>query len=271
MKMLELLKKNFADEERILLSVREVPESVPTRMRKDEAELSDEEKSKFVNAIENLVANGGYNQIVNSHGNMSHDMHGRNMMTGQFSRTGVQRFLAWHRAYLLEFEKLLQTIDAEITIPYWNWSKSQRFPSWLESLMPSGLINRNGDLYDVERETGANGSLPNLNDIKTGMTSHPTFTDFTLFIEGWRPYGAHNQVHVYMGGTMGTMYSPADPIFWLHHAECDRLWHIWQLTHAEEHASLIGNSAVMDPWQYRYKDVADVNKLDYGYQSLEVG
>lgn len=37
----------------------------------------------------------------------------------------------------------------------------------------------------------------------------------------------HNNVHNQIGGTMGTSYSPRDPIFWLHHCNIDRLWQRW--------------------------------------------
>lgn len=269
--MIEILRNEFSDEERVSLSTREATSSLTSSTRVDENELSDQQKQAFVDAVNELVSNGKYNDIVNIHGNMAHDMHGRNMMTGQFSRTGIQRFLAWHRAYLLEFEKLLKEVDSSISLPYWNWTKNERFPDWLGSVMPSGLVNRSGNTYNVERNIGADDALPDPNSTKLGMATHITFTDFTLFLEGWRPYGAHNQVHVFVGGTMGTMYSPADPVFWLHHAECDRLWHIWQLTHSEEHASLIGTSAIMDPWQYRYKDLAVISDLGYSYSSITVG
>jgi len=35
-------------------------------------------------------------------------------------------------------------------------------------------------------------------------------------------------VHVNIGGDMGTMYSPFDPLFWLHHGHVDKLWWSWQ-------------------------------------------
>ena len=37
----------------------------------------------------------------------------------------------------------------------------------------------------------------------------------------------HNNVHRTISGTMGTAASPLDPIFWLHHAQVDRLWGRW--------------------------------------------
>lgn len=41
----------------------------------------------------------------------------------------------------------------------------------------------------------------------------------------------HNNVHNSVGtpyGFMGDFMSPVDPVFWLHHANVDRLWHLWQ-------------------------------------------
>jgi hypothetical protein len=42
----------------------------------------------------------------------------------------------------------------------------------------------------------------------------------------WQPLEAvHGGVHVWVGGSMSTIpTAPADPIFWMHHANSDRLW-----------------------------------------------
>jgi tyrosinase len=40
--------------------------------------------------------------------------------------------------------------------------------------------------------------------------------------------GAHAAVHIAIGGTMNSSSSPADPIFFLHHANLDRIWAEWQ-------------------------------------------
>ncbi|MFE2758050.1 tyrosinase family protein [Actinosynnema sp. NPDC059335] len=37
----------------------------------------------------------------------------------------------------------------------------------------------------------------------------------------------HNKIHLFVGGWMGVFVSPRDPIFWLHHANIDRLWESW--------------------------------------------
>ena len=41
----------------------------------------------------------------------------------------------------------------------------------------------------------------------------------------------HNGVHGWVGGDMTAMTSPNDPIFFMHHAQIDRIWAIWQRTH----------------------------------------
>ena len=51
-----------------------------------------------------------------------------------------------------------------------------------------------------------------------------TFNAFAQALEG-----VHNSGHVWVGGSMGMIpTAPADPVFWMHHAEIDRLWSVWQ-------------------------------------------
>ena len=33
-----------------------------------------------------------------------------------------EQFLPWHRAHLAGFEKVLRDIEADVTIPYWDWT-----------------------------------------------------------------------------------------------------------------------------------------------------
>jgi len=34
-------------------------------------------------------------------------------------------FFPWHRELLYQFEKLLQSADPSVTIPYWDWTRHQ--------------------------------------------------------------------------------------------------------------------------------------------------
>jgi tyrosinase len=61
-------------------------------------------------------------------------------------------------------------------------------------------------------------------------------TGFRNLGEGWMPRIAggrmHNRVHVWVGGTMSQVpIAPNDPVFFLHHANVDRLWARWHFRH----------------------------------------
>ena len=70
----------------------------------------------------------------------------------------------------------------------------------------------------------------------------PARPSFCNRMEGWYgPGSIHNRVHLWVGGqlgdilgTMELMSSPNDPVFWLHHANIDRLWGEWQRRHPGE-------------------------------------
>ncbi|MGH3822677.1 MAG: tyrosinase family protein [Pseudonocardiaceae bacterium] len=60
--------------------------------------------------------------------------------------------------------------------------------------------------------------------------AHP-FWFFWLVLEQGHPQitsRTHNTGHNFIGGHMSGGFSPNDPIFWLHHANVDRLWANWQ-------------------------------------------
>ncbi|RPA84065.1 Di-copper centre-containing protein [Ascobolus immersus RN42] len=60
----------------------------------------------------------------------------------------------------------------------------------------------------------------------------PTWEEFAVTLEGgmiWDTLGMHSGGHFGVSGTVGDMYtSPADPLFYLHHANLDRIWAKWQ-------------------------------------------
>ena len=64
-------------------------------------------------AIDQLIANGTYERFVRIHS----DSWGRHRMHESMSgEVGRQRFLPWHRAYLINFERELRTIDESLSI-----------------------------------------------------------------------------------------------------------------------------------------------------------
>ncbi len=54
---------------------------------------------------------------------------------------GWERFLPWHRIYMYEFEQALQDQFPDVTMPYWDWTMPQYFPSRPEKgwIIPKAL------------------------------------------------------------------------------------------------------------------------------------
>ena len=78
----------------------------------------------------------------------------------------------------------------------------------------------------------------------------------------------HNGVHDWVGGTMSDLLTaPADPIFWMHHANIDRLWAVWQTAHPGINPDLAGAglSTVMDPWSTTEPQTRDIEAMGYQY------
>jgi len=92
---------------------------------------------------------------------------------------------------------------------------------------------------------------------------HLSFTQFTGLLESY-----HGTVHNWVGGTMGDItVSPADPLFWMHHAEIDRIWSVWQANpaNAGKFPTLSGADAVMDPWPETAAQLQAIGAQGYSY------
>ena len=250
--------------------------------RENQATLSPEKRTAFRNAILQLVEEGKYLELTRDHMDMSHMMH------GSMGEAGLYRFLPWHRRYLLEFERELHRVDAslrpgapdKIGIPYWRWEDP--FPAWLGDFLPA----KDPDTGHAppSRRNAAPPPKANSTDIDiiinqfsiqdTRLPEENDYTKFTYGIEGWglRPDGtglpAHNHGHSWIGGIMNNMStSPIDPMFWLHHAEIDRLWQAWRDSNPSPEPRLAGSDRIMDPWGESYDDLLDIEALGYTYDS----
>jgi len=68
-------------------------------------------------------------------------------------------------------------------------------------------------------------------------------SSFRNRVEGWVPFGMHNRVHVWVGGDMGPATSPNDPVFYLNHANVDRIWESWMLRRGRTYVPSSSESA----------------------------
>jgi tyrosinase len=180
-------------------------------------------------------------------------------------------FLPWHRAYLWTFEDVLRDwitaqpgAPQDWALPYWNYSATPSAANpdplaipdaFLADTLPDGTANP----LRIEARFGAGVAAPDAVLTKTllhvhfiGAAGDGTIPGFggptTTFSHsgddgGWLEDQPHNPVHVDVGGQDdsgegGLMTDPrtaaVDPVFWVHHANIDRLWEVWLRRDAQD-------------------------------------
>jgi tyrosinase len=140
-------------------------------------------------------------------------------------RHAASYFLPWHRGFLYYFEKTLREASRYplLTLPYWDYYKNPKLPEiYTTPTLRDGTPN---SLYWAKRK---NSSIK--------LLKYTAFAD-TVATFPWGPgetyedlleKDPHNEVHDQVGGSMGSVpTAPADPIFWAHHCNVDRLWTAW--------------------------------------------
>ena len=134
-------------------------------------------------------------------------------------------FWSWHRMYLYWFERIVRKMAGDCepcwTLPYWDWaSPTQR-------QVPSMFRDPASELFETNRNPAMNSGAGSLSAGAVNYTSAFALTNF-VSASGSLSGGAHGAVHVGVGGFMGSVPTAAqDPIFYLHHANVDRLWNLW--------------------------------------------
>ena len=154
---------------------------------------------------------------------------------------GTDYFFPWHRLYLHYFERVLQEAagDSSLRLPYWDYTNPQQLRMPAEFTTPT-YVNASGQtvpnpLFETRREPGWNA--PGTNALSSTDTNIDQTLDATplLTTSGYQrrielsPHGyAHCAVEECRATVMGAVpYSANDPIFYIHHANIDRLWDCW--------------------------------------------
>ena len=203
------------------------------RVRKNAEGLTAGERDRFLSAFATLNASGAgrFRDFRDMHRNStSREAHGDN------------GFLPWHRAYLLDLERELQAIDPSVALPYWRFD--QPAPN-LFSLRFIGLPNSVGRVqfssghpltsWRTDGPLGINRRMrfPRNGAPPVVLSESDTFdlggvNDlYPLFaqMEG----NPHGQAHVSFRGSISSIDTAArDPLFFMLHANVDRLWSRWQ-------------------------------------------
>jgi tyrosinase len=172
-------------------------------------------------------------------------------------------FLPWHRMYLACFEQIVAATIVRLggpqhwALPFWNYSDAANAdagklpPAFREPSLPDGTPN---PLRVEERRPGANSGRAiagrRVVDISaalaerrfaggnvgsSGFGGARTTFSHSGGTPGMLELVPHGSMHVAVGGDrepVGWMSrfntAALDPLFWLHHANIDRLWSVWR-------------------------------------------
>lgn len=143
---------------------------------------------------------------------------------------GTRFFLSWHRMYLYFFERILRKAskDPGFSLPYWDYTSSTNQTLPIDFRQPPTPDN---PLYEQDRfeDTNAGGELSTFITAKVALCKHDfDDSDEGDGFAGHLEFMPHKMLHSGVGGLMAdTVTAAQDPIFFLHHANIDRLWESW--------------------------------------------
>jgi len=166
-------------------------------------------------------------------------------------------FLPWHRLMLAQLEGVIREVlqDEDFTLPYWNPVTGN--PDDL--IVPAVFRDPGSTLYNGTRWFWVNGGerIDTLyrDWITLDALNEKFYIDSPTGSLGFNPrldQNPHFFTHFALGGDMAEFSTVGgDPMFYLHHANIDRLWESW---------NRLGNTNPTDP---RYLD----RKFAYGDRS----
>ena len=221
--------------------------STMVRLRKNGNTLSKEERDRFLNALAILNESfNGYRTYINQHSQAANYNH--SIRTGPMSSRAAPSFLPWHRAMLLRVEHDLQSIDPSVAIPYWKYNEPAKkifhedFMGRYNAGTNSTDMSLTNPLYtwstgigpDLRRRPGFNDTsssptaIPDIDHFIVAGTSLTTFSAFRPRGEGTTHGTAHNETGRFGGFIRDFYNSPTDPLFYMLHANVDRIWAMWQ-------------------------------------------
>lgn len=188
-------------------------------------------------------------------------------------------FLPWHRLQLAHLERIIAELTGHqsFAMPYWDAQEHQTLPTWVTA--------PGAPLYERQRARGVDTMDFNAARwARSPYMSRLTSDGFETFA-GRLPDGAgmvegygHNYIHELVGGLMRRLSTAAtDPIFWLHHANVDRVWATWHARQAagvypadwtERTLNGFVGARGEDTGDWRVGNVLETRFLGYSYDHL---
>lgn len=232
---------------------------------------------------------------------------------------GSWYFLPWHRGYLLALEAVVRDAITQLggpgatwALPYWNYFKPNEgplppafaSPNWPDGSGDNPLFvpqrfgpNGDGNVF-IPQDQVNQDALGDARFVGPGRGGSQGFGGVsTGFAHGGPNHGGvesqpHDMVHVLVGGgddqNPGLMSFPdlagLDPIFYLHHANIDRMWEVWNQSRPSHTdptdtrwmtgPASNGERAFVMPmpggksWTYTPADTVSIATLGYGYDDV---
>ena len=213
------------------------------RIRKDFRQAQqDGTWPRIVQAFRTLKHNGDMTRFAQKHYDESSHVH------------YTMEFLTWHRRFIWEMEDMIRGVGGnDLTLPYVDWAGEgdayngaiDQSSAFTEYFYGTNTQNQcvSGQIYDtfalnpriaqefgrgqcLMRQTSSSVSINGWAATDQMIFSSSQYQDFSSNIEN----SIHAYIHVKIGGLMGIMYSPIDPIFYAHHGFVDMLFTNWQYT-----------------------------------------
>ena len=212
------------------------------RIRKNAVKLSGAERDRFLSAL---------GQLNNAGRGVFQGFRDAHVLETLGESHRFPGFPPWHRAYMLDLERALQDIDSSVTLPYWRFDEpaaalfdmaflgmppedpdagdSIEFPhghplEFWRTDETSDAIDRR-PLFDINvapprRRLGQ----PNVISQDDTMALGTQYDQFRRMERA-----PHGPAHTSFAGPINDPpTAPKDPLFFLLHANVDRLWAFWQ-------------------------------------------
>ncbi|WP_040550487.1 redoxin domain-containing protein [Pedosphaera parvula] len=150
----------------------------------------------------------------------------------------------WHRLMLYQFEQTIREVsqDDDFTLPYWNPVTGNE----ADLSLPFALRDPASELFNSTRYPWVNGGerldKPVMGWLSLDCLNEKFYIDSPTGALGFcnrLDQNPHFFTHIALGGDMADFSTVGgDPIFYLHHANLDRIWESW---------NRLGNSNPADP------------------------
>ena len=205
-------------------------------------------------------------------------------------------FLPWNRAYLVALERICRQLTGrtEFVLPYWDWTAERQLPEAFTAGDPrSNPLNHPRPGTDRSLADDMVGG-----EVMSRVLNSPDFEAFgrvrprvqNSTDASWQrrlgaktelEFNPHDGVNLTVGGDMATVERGSrDPIFYLHHANVDRVWHVWNRRGNDNSAEILWQDFLFSrnftnpdgsPWNVAVGNLQSTGALGYQYESASIG